>query len=134
MMPVGIAVAAVSFTLSMPSERAQLKFCGEAEQMRDTNLPANDSTNSTDIVHAAVVYVEKRLAGFIYVTRNGSAWLQTGQINLTTHAAARQSDMLAALSVLRIPGTSAQNGTFYNLGSKPLGEAIGGALTIAGCY
>ena len=124
-----LLAAVVHVSASQTSLQGQL--CRRAAQTRLDNYPPNSSAHDTETVHAAIVYVDNRLGGFLYVTRAGSIWYQTGLINPKGLIQARNSDIGTVNAVLEKPIES--RGT-SQLSAKNLISLITGNISIRSCY
>lgn len=55
--------------------------------MRQLNLPANNTSQSTEIAHASVIYVGDRFVGFLYATQSAGEYLHFGPVGEPSNVA-----------------------------------------------
>lgn len=113
--------------------QTQISYCRRAEQMRNTNLPANDASAATDIVHSSVVYYGEAFAGIVYITRNGHVFYQNGLIN-PIGAPAANGEAERNVADALIPTKDVREGTIYALSADKVSSLVGAGMLLAGCY
>uniref|UniRef100_E6Q1V0 Uncharacterized protein n=1 Tax=mine drainage metagenome TaxID=410659 RepID=E6Q1V0_9ZZZZ len=123
-----IAVAALALSMHLPSSLQQMDYCREARQERNLNLPLTSTADSTDIVHMSVIYRENRFIGYVYVTRNRSAFFHLGEVASGPKKLRGSVDAAVVTRWLKVQDSFG----FQRLRSSVL--APGNGINIMSCY
>lgn len=124
-----IAVAALALSMRLPSSHRQSDYCRQARQMQNINIPPTSTADSTDIIHASVIYRENRFVGYIFATRNRSAFFNLGEIASGPKRLLGSSDAAVVTRWLNIQDS---------FGVQRLGNSLplapGNGVNIMSCY
>jgi hypothetical protein len=112
-----------------PSPPTTRQICRDALQWKDENLPANSTSDATDVAHVTLVYGGDRFAGLIYVTRAGDLWYEAG----TPKAAVDESLGRSVVDALGFPNRYHQQ-TFYKLQPTALRALVTSGKSMLSCY
>jgi hypothetical protein len=130
-----IQALVVAALMVVPGQAVQSSqsYCRQARQMLNANLPPKYNTAETEIAHSAVAYVGDQFAGFLYVTKGGRLWLQTGKVG-TMGTVVSKRNLLAIGSAMGIESDNLASGSFYSVSSGHLEATIANVVSIVGCY
>ena len=81
--------------LPTPAGDTERSFCGSALQMRQLNLPANDTSQATQVAHGSVIYIGDRFVGFLYATQSEGIYVHFGPVERPNNVAAADERLAA---------------------------------------
>lgn len=63
--------------------------------MRQLNLPANDTSQATQVAHGSVIYIGDRFVGFLYATQSEGIYVHFGPVERPNNVAAADERLAA---------------------------------------
>jgi hypothetical protein len=64
----------------IPTSQNLRPYCRAARSVQSLNLPANETSSGTEIIHTSLIYVVDRFVGYLYELRDGKIYLHFGDV------------------------------------------------------